>query len=1325
MDTGQICLGCRKPLASGTPQGLCPECLIKAGLGTGVDIGPDSQSESHHAWFVAPSIEELAKVFPQLEILGFIGQGGMGAVYKARQKSLDRVVALKILPPGIGDNLAFAERFAREAKALARLNHSGIVTLYEFGQADGQFYFLMEFVDGVNLRHLLEAGRLSPREALAIVPQLCDALQYAHDQGIVHRDIKPENILLDRLGRVKVADFGLAKLVETAEETSYAQNGIVGAVVLTEAGKVMGTPQYMAPEQSGNPASVDHRADIYSLGVVLYQMLTGELPGKPLQPPSQKVQIDVRLDEVVLRALEKEPQLRYQQVSMVKTAVESITQSPSQDEVASNMSAQSPSTSVGTLIKSARCRFTTPEYLNTAMGGFWCFMGKGELSLFPDRLVYRSGWQHTEIPFANLTGLCLARLSRSRSPVGHTLLSIIFNDAGQTRRLLFFPGEGLFRFAGDSRDDAIEWLVAIRNAAKAATGNSFPDMSEKPDVVQASLWGILAMFAPLLLIQGYFLLTLATPPRAYSPEAVTSPLVSLLPPFIIFMTFCFFLGYFLVSSLLARRKRKMKDISIPQAPPQEEVKQQLVGWRRFVPFQSLKAREICAHMTKEEKHEATLRGLMFGGWIAATWFGSFFAYRLIPEPMNLISTIIFLVGLAGIPIWRRIQREFLCTTAWARQRAFQPNQLVSTGIVVVGRRDGRAAIRWRGVLLAYLWILVGIEAGTIYSYTIFPMPWTGLAVGFAFVGAVLLTGYCVLYALRTPVEYLTSLDGTGEMGPNPTDEGKSHATAMKQESSSTKHMSRAAVWGAIWTFISLSFLFLIGLRMIGPERVSFSSWISLLLLPLIVLGLTGPFGATILGWLSVSQIRRSAGRLYGRKLAVFDGLLFPLLMMNYLIGQMWCIVISCVLGILSGFSKHFSTVPYDNRHNALDTLLVDHRVWFVFALALPICGVLDYFIVRSVWRAVNKPLVPLQPTTDTISTPNTGFTSRSKRTWKNTMWVCLLLIVPFVLFLSYVTSIKPASTNTERASFKYWGFEVDATEMDRMLPVEQRRIDAGNGLKAAEITPETRDLLLKNRAPNPGLLVDQQRTISGWPRVADTWAYVKGSNADNAVGGGTGLFGVWRKGDHQQVRIEYQINHRTDTQGPANVKILYEGASPQTGVLAFLVPLTGKDVTVRYLVVMFEVMSSFSTTLPPQKTGAMESAPFVARFPQGTIELVAISSHPSTPDQPWWRPDGTPYTGEPFDLRNSRSYADQNELGREFVLRSKGFPEDVPFPVMKLEPSTGAVCGGVYSIGKRTPDLHGVAATIPKSTRTVMVKVGISVGPWEKVIESKAENPHM
>ena len=343
MPDGNQCPQCGTPLGSGVVAGLCPACLLKAGAAA------DTITDAKQPPFNPPGIAELAPLFPQLEILELIGKGGMGAVYKARQKQLDRVVALKILPPGIGNDPAFAERFAREAKALAKLNHPGIVTLYEFGRADlpvsqdeeaaqqrrpttGQFYFLMEFVDGVNLRQLLHAGRISPREALAIVPQICDALQFAHDQGIVHRDIKPENILLDRRGRVKVADFGLAKIVGAERSAEHCSaSGAAGipqaeqcSALLTDAGKAMGTPNYMSPEQKEHPGTVDNRADIYALGVVFYQMLTGELPGKKIEPPPSKVQIDVRLDEIVLRALEKNPELRYQQVSEVKTCVETI-----------------------------------------------------------------------------------------------------------------------------------------------------------------------------------------------------------------------------------------------------------------------------------------------------------------------------------------------------------------------------------------------------------------------------------------------------------------------------------------------------------------------------------------------------------------------------------------------------------------------------------------------------------------------------------------------------------------------------------------------------------------------------------------------------------------------------------------------------------------------------------------------------------------------------------------------------------------------------------------------------------------------------------------
>lgn len=264
--------------------------------------------------FTPPRPEALAVLFPQLEIFSLLGHGGMGAVYRARQRGLDRVVALKILPFQYSKDAGFAERFAREARALARLNHTNIVDVYDLGQAGAIYYFLMEFVDGVNLRQMLESHRLTPPEALAIMSQICEAMEYAHGEGVVHRDIKPENILVDHKGRVKIADFGLSKLLGTEAQ----------AVKLTQPGHVLGTMHYMAPEQFENPVAVDHRADIYSLGVVFYEMLTGELPLGRFALPSQKAAVDARLDELVLRTLEKEPNRRFQQASELRYQVATI-----------------------------------------------------------------------------------------------------------------------------------------------------------------------------------------------------------------------------------------------------------------------------------------------------------------------------------------------------------------------------------------------------------------------------------------------------------------------------------------------------------------------------------------------------------------------------------------------------------------------------------------------------------------------------------------------------------------------------------------------------------------------------------------------------------------------------------------------------------------------------------------------------------------------------------------------------------------------------------------------------------------------------------------
>ena len=312
------CPKCHAELPNNAPGGICPRCLMEAGLEKQrqTDSASNMTPTSLVPGFTPPEPEELAEHFPQLEILERVGQGGMGVVYKARQRELDRLVALKILPFEVGAKPGFAERFTREARALAKLNHPNIVPVFDSGATDGLYYIIMEYVDGVDLRRAMESGVIKPEQALAIVPQICEALQFAHDVGIVHRDIKPENILLDKQGHAKIVDFGLAKLLDTESSS--------GNPTLTGTQQAMGTLHYMAPEQMQGAAAVDHRADIFSLGVVFYEMLTGQLPIGKFQPPSHRIQVDVRLDDIVLKTLENEPSRRYQRASDVKSEVEQV-----------------------------------------------------------------------------------------------------------------------------------------------------------------------------------------------------------------------------------------------------------------------------------------------------------------------------------------------------------------------------------------------------------------------------------------------------------------------------------------------------------------------------------------------------------------------------------------------------------------------------------------------------------------------------------------------------------------------------------------------------------------------------------------------------------------------------------------------------------------------------------------------------------------------------------------------------------------------------------------------------------------------------------------
>ncbi|MEM6691856.1 MAG: serine/threonine-protein kinase, partial [Planctomycetota bacterium] len=321
MTSTSFCEACNQPLAEGIEFEFCPFCLAReaAHSNEGSSELAATQEDSSASAFQPPSVEELDRLLTGIQVLQLVGHGGMGAVYRGKQVSLDRDVAIKILPREIQSE-QLGERFQREAQTLAKLNHPNIVSVFDFGQVEGLYFFIMEFVDGVTLRETLQSGNIEPGIALEMIPVICDALQFAHSRGVVHRDIKPENILVDRDGQLKIADFGLAKLLN--------QNGHDATELeLTGTQQVMGTVKYMAPEQMTTSKSVDHRADIYSLGVVFYELLTGEAPMGWFQPPSKKVNVDVRLDEVVLRTLESEPERRYQQASEIKTALESLSSS--------------------------------------------------------------------------------------------------------------------------------------------------------------------------------------------------------------------------------------------------------------------------------------------------------------------------------------------------------------------------------------------------------------------------------------------------------------------------------------------------------------------------------------------------------------------------------------------------------------------------------------------------------------------------------------------------------------------------------------------------------------------------------------------------------------------------------------------------------------------------------------------------------------------------------------------------------------------------------------------------------------------------------------
>lgn len=262
-----------------------------------------------HAGFTAPDPAELAPLFPGYEIQGLIATGGMGAVYRAVQKSLDRAVALKILPVELSKDAAFRTGFETEAKAMARLNHPNLIGVYDFGEANGMLYIIMEFVPGQSIYHAAYGRVMDQGEAVRMVLGVCNGLAHAHENGILHRDIKPSNILLDLNSQPKIGDFGLARPVEHK---------------VSEGEEIFGTPHYTAPEVVNAPHSVDQRADIFSVGVLLHELLTGKLPANDPRPASTIVSCDPRLDGIIKRATQPLAAARYSSAAEMARDLQSV-----------------------------------------------------------------------------------------------------------------------------------------------------------------------------------------------------------------------------------------------------------------------------------------------------------------------------------------------------------------------------------------------------------------------------------------------------------------------------------------------------------------------------------------------------------------------------------------------------------------------------------------------------------------------------------------------------------------------------------------------------------------------------------------------------------------------------------------------------------------------------------------------------------------------------------------------------------------------------------------------------------------------------------------
>jgi hypothetical protein len=316
------CPRCGAALPPDAPEGLCPACLLAAGLDKTQPQAPTAADRAHYLETL------LNRRLPDYKLRHLIGSGGMGEVWLAEQPSLRRRVAIKVLPAAVGSDPAFAERFHREAQAMAQLDHPHIVHIFDYGCIDDLFFIVMEYMPcNLRQRNFCRGGGDNWHVPFQQFLNLCDAVAHAHFKGIVHRDLKPENILVSEYCQVKLADFGLARLRDTHEALPEGTAPPGGDTRLTETHQVMGTPRYMAPEQRDRPHDVDHRADIYALGVILHEMLTGKLPDGP--PHTGYPQFDA----VIRRATDPDPDRRFSTVNYFKATVEQIYKSTTIQEM--------------------------------------------------------------------------------------------------------------------------------------------------------------------------------------------------------------------------------------------------------------------------------------------------------------------------------------------------------------------------------------------------------------------------------------------------------------------------------------------------------------------------------------------------------------------------------------------------------------------------------------------------------------------------------------------------------------------------------------------------------------------------------------------------------------------------------------------------------------------------------------------------------------------------------------------------------------------------------------------------------------------------------